>query len=394
VPQPVSSIPSLIELRKIAGASGFCVVVLSHTKIGDNGGGIFAWDETSTDPDDNGLTIAPAQSANPSMEGRWKRSWAGALDIRWFGARGDWNKTTQIGSDNYEAMIAAAGALKARGGGILIFPAGTYRIDRYRVANDPQRNFPDIIYDQCDGLQIIGYGAKIDVKGDFHCGADKPISADPKYAGQYLSFTQAIQPFVFKACSDVKLEGFELNGNVDKMTRDRLSGKTVVDGAGSGIVFGSGSVNYLLTNIYVHDFGTDGVYLGQSTPVPVPSPIPIGYIRPPEVADRSAVLTNVRSLRNARDGLSIISLRGGVFSCCEFSESGRAQGTYGTIPDGLGVDIEPQSTTDIPTGDFSFTECRFENNSGPGLSPSAANASFDHALFGERRHGPCSSVQT
>jgi Right handed beta helix region len=363
---PVLTVPTISDLRKTLGTAGSCVIVLCHTNLRDGGGGTFAWDPTSQLADDNGLTINPNLPAPGEMGGRWIRVWDAALNVRWFGTQGDWNETAQNGTDDYIALCAAAGAINALGSGTLLFPPGTYRIDRYKVISDPARDYPDIVFKNCSGLHVLGYGATISVMGKFHCSADTPIGADNP--GQYVSNTRAIQPFVFEHCTNVKIEGFELNGNVEHMTRD----PAVADGAGSGITFGSGSSNYMLVNLYVHSFGTDGIYLGQQTPVPPPAPA---------IADRNAFLYNVKSVRNARDGLSIVSLAGGVFSCCEFSDSGKAGGEYGVIPNGLGVDIEPDALTDVPTGNLLFTECMFANNSGAGLSPSAKDCLFKGCTF-------------
>ena len=53
---------------------------------GDGGGGTFYWDSASTDADDAGITILPTGHTGA---GRWKRSYSGAVNVKWFGATGD-----------------------------------------------------------------------------------------------------------------------------------------------------------------------------------------------------------------------------------------------------------------------------------------------------------------
>jgi hypothetical protein len=90
---------------------------------------------------------------------------------------------------------------------------------------------------------------------------------------------------------------------------------------------------------------------------------------------------NVRSLYNARGALSLISVRGGSFIRCEFSQTQRAPGTYGGVAGGCGVDIESEVSTDVPTGDFTFIDCGFVNNGGQGLSARGGESLFKRCLF-------------
>lgn len=61
------------------------ISVLSHTIIGDGGGGIFSWDSSSTN-DDNGGTVIKPNYVNDSSPGRWIRD-CNPLNLRceWFG---------------------------------------------------------------------------------------------------------------------------------------------------------------------------------------------------------------------------------------------------------------------------------------------------------------------
>ena len=74
----------------------------------DGGGGTFVWHAGSSTTA-NGGTVLGAGT------GRWKRVYSGAINVRWFGAKGD-------GSTNDTAAINAAAV--AANGGELLFPAG------------------------------------------------------------------------------------------------------------------------------------------------------------------------------------------------------------------------------------------------------------------------------
>src|SRR5262249_27500073 len=265
-----------------------------YYRSGDGGGGKFIWRAKSAAQPDGGLVFA-SELPNAKGKGMWERVWAGALNVRWFGAQGD-GKT-----DDYDALLAATEAINAGKSNVLYYPSGVYRINRIKQTDsNPSKIINnDIAFTNCNGLRIYGYSAVIDVKGDFE---------------RSVASVCSVQPFVFKSCSDVVMDGFELNGNVDKMSRANFP----YAAGGNGITFGRGSKNYTLKNIYVHHFPNDGIYLGESDPRAT-------YAKPAP-CDQSATLDNVVAKFNARDGLTCASLKGGRFVDCEFSENGRASG--------------------------------------------------------------------
>jgi hypothetical protein len=59
--------------------------VKSYYSEEEGGGGLFMWDESSIEDDDNGIIIEITGLAI----GRWKRIYDGAINVDWFGARGD-----------------------------------------------------------------------------------------------------------------------------------------------------------------------------------------------------------------------------------------------------------------------------------------------------------------
>lgn len=103
-----------------AGSAPTTVIVQGYTNPLDGGGGVFTWIADATTPDDRGTFIVP--SATPRT-GCWRRLYAGALNVRWFGARGD----GQLPGDE-GAFQAAINAATAKGGGVVFIPAGDYCI--------------------------------------------------------------------------------------------------------------------------------------------------------------------------------------------------------------------------------------------------------------------------
>ncbi len=80
----------------------------------DGGGGSFRYDAASTASDNGGTILDPDSSG----AGRWERIYSGALNIRWFGAKGD-NATDDTAK--IQATITAAGTY-----GSVFAPCGNY----------------------------------------------------------------------------------------------------------------------------------------------------------------------------------------------------------------------------------------------------------------------------
>ena len=111
--QWVDTMPSL---KGLTGAANWVAILLGYASAGDGGGGLFTWDTSASTGDDQGTIIVPTGSTT----GRWKRIYAGPLDIRWFGAR--------TGTGNDTANKAAIQAALDVGAAVYI-PAGTFRFD-------------------------------------------------------------------------------------------------------------------------------------------------------------------------------------------------------------------------------------------------------------------------
>ena len=85
----VDSIANMKNLNTEIEANA-TVELLGYYSKGDGGGGTFYWDSTSIE-DDNGGTIIEATGV---VDGRWIRNYSGAVNVKWFGAKGDYNGTT------------------------------------------------------------------------------------------------------------------------------------------------------------------------------------------------------------------------------------------------------------------------------------------------------------
>jgi hypothetical protein len=98
-------------------------LVAGYYAPGDGGGGQFYYDAAASDADNGGTIFAPTAGS-----GRWRRVYSGAVNVRWFGAKGDAviNPTTKQGSGGtndtpaFEAAFAASSAVYV--------PAGVYRL--------------------------------------------------------------------------------------------------------------------------------------------------------------------------------------------------------------------------------------------------------------------------
>ncbi len=92
------------------------IVLQGYTMAGDGGGGLFFVDGRKAGPacDNGGIAFADAAGQC------WIRSFDGALDVRWFGARGDGD--AHSGATNSGALRQAFAVCHAAGGGRLFVP--------------------------------------------------------------------------------------------------------------------------------------------------------------------------------------------------------------------------------------------------------------------------------
>jgi hypothetical protein len=143
-PGSVQCVATMDRLRDLVGGDGSAVVLESYSSSAtgtppDGGGGVFYWDSSAATGDDGGTVIVPKNGAG----GRWVRVYSGALNVRWFGAKGDG------ATFDDEAIARAIAAARARGGPVqpepdgaaagrsIEFPAGWYRFRDAITIGDP-----------------------------------------------------------------------------------------------------------------------------------------------------------------------------------------------------------------------------------------------------------------
>jgi hypothetical protein len=170
----------------------------------------------------------------------------------------------------------------------MYFPPGVYKINQYKILGTTRTGLPpngitNFTYNQCNGLKIIGYNAKIDLKGDFRQTADLPTGGS-----WYESYSDTVVPFYIQECTNFSIEGFEIDGNVDQMTRDWSDATGFVAEGGSYGIVASTCKDYNISNVYVHHMATDGVTVGYPQSAAATK-------TKKELADRNAYLSNVRS---------------------------------------------------------------------------------------------------
>jgi len=103
------------ELRTLSpGADRTVCNALGFWAEGDGGGGTFVYDASSVAPDNGGTVITASGS------GRWIRFYEGPLDIKWFGAKGDFTDDCSLAIQ--QAIDAAPY------GGVVLISDGYYKL--------------------------------------------------------------------------------------------------------------------------------------------------------------------------------------------------------------------------------------------------------------------------
>ncbi len=80
--QVITSVDTYTDARNRAGSPGEILAIVCRTTIGDGGGGVFYWQVGGSDDDGTCLTSRLGG-------GSWFRIFEGAVNVRWFGVRGD-----------------------------------------------------------------------------------------------------------------------------------------------------------------------------------------------------------------------------------------------------------------------------------------------------------------
>lgn len=129
----ISSVEDYNELRGLSAGSLDFVLVRQPDRPSYDiplssapSGGIFVWDEFSTEAENHGTIIAPLVP-RPNGNGRWKRQYDDTVSVKWFGAKGDMkeyylfydNVRKQNVTRRYQGSITAGKTVLK-----LILPAG------------------------------------------------------------------------------------------------------------------------------------------------------------------------------------------------------------------------------------------------------------------------------
>lgn len=301
--------------------------------------------------------ISKAQTGNTSKKGA-------IINVKNFGAKGNGK------ANDYAAIQKAIAELHRIKSGTLFFPRGTYKVNEVFRQNEKgivlngKSNF---FFTGLSNITIKGEkGSIISIKGDFH----KKPEWEIKERNFGYSFDYQIS-FVFKQCRNITIENIEINGNCDKMTRE----KNVVEGPSIGFLFGENITdtveNVLLRNLFVHHMSTDGIcWKGRGG---------------------GLYAENLRLRNNGRCALSIVQGKNMRFVNCDFSETG-VTGKYESHAPNTGVDIENESFNTIEN--IFFRNCRFVKNKNTQFIASGfdgvgagrtTNVNLDSCYFEENR---------
>ncbi len=108
-------------------ADSFLVLLAGFASANDGGGGIFVWRATSTANNDGGTVVRP-NSIPPADPGRWLRDYAGAINVRWFGAGLGAADDAPLIQRAVETAIHIGFPGNNSFGGTVYLPAGNYNV--------------------------------------------------------------------------------------------------------------------------------------------------------------------------------------------------------------------------------------------------------------------------
>jgi hypothetical protein len=108
----VAPLEGAADIRGVNDLSGVINETTLSIPIATTGGKYLPGDHAVIG--DDGITV-PATDLTGTFGGVWQRLQTNHFDVRWFGAKGDWNSVTKTGTDDLPAFIATLGAMKAGG---------------------------------------------------------------------------------------------------------------------------------------------------------------------------------------------------------------------------------------------------------------------------------------
>ena len=272
-------------------------------------------------------------------------------------------------TDSYAAFSAWSSAITAAGGGTGVVPAGTYVIDRY-VSRDGSGAYLSLVRDftftRCNGLHLRGYGAVLNLKGNVSLTRDVDLGN-----GLYASYGKMLSPFIVWGCTNVCVEGFEINGHADQVSQQ----SNIVEPGGHCVsIWGSSGVT--VRNMRIHHGWSDGISVRRNNGDPISgvgAPIP-------HVASRQVLIENCDVFANARCNIAVHEARHVRVSNCRVYCGGVTGGTITYSPK-AGIDIEPDvqpPVTDVSNQFVVIENCEVYGN---GLRAIAANVRYSHVAI-------------
>jgi hypothetical protein len=215
--------------------------------------------------------------------------------VKDFGARGDgitddtdaWNKAIRFFSNKLPDGKSGAHNIDYQSTqGILVIPAGTYRIGAQLINKDSTKNLqyaqPKASKNALWGVNgkgliikgVRGKGTNYPTKikfldgllfGYFDPKSNKPSTTE---SGKYNEASIGFFLEIDWNCKNVTIQDIELDGNSDKAIIGGPGSSSGIQLPYSGIRTNAGVQGILLSNIYCHHFGLDGFFIGTSFELP------------------------------------------------------------------------------------------------------------------------------
>lgn len=153
----------------------------------------------------------------------------------------------------------------------------------------------------------------------------------------------------FEECvGGCSVRNIELDGNANEYILGGGYGDVDRQIPCTGIFFYETEGDIFVENVWTHHNGLDGIQ--------------ISHANHNSTSDDNIVFINVNSEYNGRQGVSIVSGRGGKFERCKFNHTGQID--FSSAPK-AGVDIESNSGRSVKN--WIFSQCEMINNKGVGM---------------------------
>lgn len=204
---------SIADLKAVAIPTDNFANVLGYSTPADGGGGDFYYDATDTTSADDDGTIFTSTASGAT--GRWKRLYSGALNVKWFGVKGDDSTDDTIKINSAIANLPIESTL--------FFPSGDYHISGNLNINNKQN-----IILQADANTII----KVPVTD--------------------------LSAFVLTACSNVVIDNFNIIGTSLTKFTSSLTAAILMEGCHGCVVSNNKITNYSGHGILLYPFSEAG----------------------------------------------------------------------------------------------------------------------------------------